>query len=132
MKIVKEEIFGPVAAVIKFKDEEGKKLCFQDTRTRKLTDFPFFLGYTEVISLANDTSYGLACGVFTQNSSRAIRVAHALEAGTAWVNCYMTVELQVPFGGYKESGGGGRELGIWALDTYTQVKSVHVNIGMRL
>ncbi|KAK7453414.1 hypothetical protein VKT23_011679 [Stygiomarasmius scandens] len=108
MKIVKEEIFGPVAAVIKFKDEE------------------------EVISLANDTSYGLACGVFTQNSSRAIRVAHALEAGTAWVNCYMTVELQVPFGGYKESGGGGRELGIWALDTYTQVKSVHVNIGMRL
>lgn len=62
MKIVQEEIFGPVAAVIKFKTEE------------------------EVIELANDTTYGLACAVFTQNNSRAIRVAHALEAGTAWIN----------------------------------------------
>ncbi|KAF5371272.1 hypothetical protein D9758_004300 [Tetrapyrgos nigripes] len=107
MKIVREEIFGPVASIIKFKAEE------------------------EVIEMANDTSYGLACGVFTENSSRAVRVAHALEAGTAWVNCYTTVEISVPFGGFKESGIG-RELGEYALELYTQVKSVHVNIGLRL
>ncbi|KAF5350347.1 hypothetical protein D9758_012785 [Tetrapyrgos nigripes] len=107
MKIVQEEVFGPVAAVIKFKTEE------------------------EVIEMANDTSYGLACGVFTENSSRAIRVAHALEAGMSWINCYNTSEYQVPFGGYKQSGIG-RELGEYAIETYTQVKAVHINIGQKL
>jgi len=107
MKIMQEEIFGPVAAIIKFKTEE------------------------EVIELANDTVYGLACNVFSENGSRAIRVAHALEAGTAWVNCAQMGETSVPFGGYKQSGIG-RELGEYALDTYTQIKGVHINIGTRL
>ncbi|KAF9563464.1 aldehyde dehydrogenase [Agrocybe pediades] len=103
MKIVQEEIFGPVAAVIKFKDEE------------------------DAIAKANDTVYGLACNIFTQNVSRAIKVAHALEAGSAWVNCANTAEPGVPFGGYKQSGNG-RELGEYAIDTYTQVKAVHINL----
>jgi aldehyde dehydrogenase (NAD+) len=107
MKIVKEEIFGPVAAVMKFRTEE------------------------EVIELANDTSYGLACHVFSLNINRAIKVAHALEAGSAWVNCAQHGEVSVPFGGYKQSGIG-RELGEYALDTYTQVKAVHINIGTNL
>jgi len=104
MKIVKEEIFGPVAVVIKFKTEE------------------------EVIELANDTVYGLGCHIFTQNVNRAVRVAHALEAGSAWVNCAQDTEYNVPFGGFKQSGIG-RELGEYALDTYTQVKAVHINLG---
>jgi len=107
MKIIQEEIFGPVAAVMKFKTEE------------------------EVIESANATSYGLACNVFSENLSRALRVAHQLEAGTAWVNCAQAADVAVPFGGYKQSGIG-RELGQYALDTYTQVKGVHVNIGIRL
>ncbi|KAG7097972.1 hypothetical protein E1B28_005282 [Marasmius oreades] len=107
MKIVREEVFGPVAAVIKFKTEE------------------------EVIEMANDTSYGLASAVFTENNSRAIRVAHALEAGMTSINCYNVSEINVPFGGYKQSGVG-RELGEYALETYTQVKAVHVNLGLRL
>ncbi|KAF9043170.1 aldehyde dehydrogenase [Panaeolus papilionaceus] len=107
MKIIKEEIFGPVCAVMKFKTEE------------------------EVVEVANDTTYGLGCNVFSLNINRAIRVAHALEAGSAWVNCAQATELQVPFGGYKQSGIG-RELGEYAIDTYTQVKGVHVNIGLKL
>jgi len=107
MKIIKEEIFGPVAAIFKFKDE------------------------AEVVELANNTVYGLAANVFTENASRAIRVAHAVEAGTIWVNSAQTVDLNVPFGGYKQSGIG-RELGEYALDTYTQVKAVHINIGQKL
>ncbi|KAJ7584399.1 aldehyde dehydrogenase [Mycena floridula] len=107
MKIVQEEIFGPVASILKFKTEE------------------------EAIEIANDTEYGLACAVFTQNNARAIRVAHALEAGTAWINSYIDSHIAVPFGGYKQSGNG-RELGNYALSTYTQVKGVHVNLGQRL
>lgn len=82
MRIVKEEIFGPVVAVIKFKDE------------------------VDLIEMANDTIYGLAAGVFTQNVSRAIRVAGQLQAGMVWVNCYNKVHSQVPFGGCKQSGIG--------------------------
>jgi len=107
MKIAREEIFGPVASVFKFKTEE------------------------EVIELANDTVYGLAAYVFTENGSRAIRVAHALEAGTVCVNSVMSVDVGVPFGGWKQSGIG-RELGEYMVETYTQSKSVHVNIGVRL
>lgn len=107
MKIVQEEIFGPVGVLIKFKDE------------------------AEVIEMANNTTYGLACHVFSQNINRAIRVAHALEAGSAWVNCAQAPEINMPFGGYKQSGIG-RELGEYALSNYTQVKGVHVNIGMVL
>ncbi|RDB20392.1 Aldehyde dehydrogenase [Hypsizygus marmoreus] len=107
MKIVQEEIFGPVCALIKFKTEE------------------------EVIEAANDTIYGLACHIFSQNLSRALRVTHSLEAGSAWVNCSQVAEASVPFGGYKQSGIG-RELGEYALDTYTQVKGVHINIDHQL
>ncbi|KAG7441437.1 aldehyde dehydrogenase [Guyanagaster necrorhizus] len=107
MKAVKEEIFGPVAALIKFKTEE------------------------EAIELANDSSYGLAAAVFSENSSRALRVSHQLESGTAYVNCYGITEPGMPFGGYKQSGNG-RECGEYALNMYTEVKAVHVNIGMKI
>ncbi|KAF8062483.1 aldehyde dehydrogenase [Lyophyllum atratum] len=93
MKIVREEIFGPVAVIIKFKTEE------------------------EVIEAANNTTYGLSCNVFSQNLSRALRVAHALEAGTAWVNSAQDGSVAVPFGGYKQSGIG-RELGEYALEAF--------------
>ncbi|KAG6916256.1 hypothetical protein DXG01_007713 [Tephrocybe rancida] len=107
MKIVREEIFGPVASIIKFTTEE------------------------EVIEAANNTEYGLWCSVFSQNISRALRVAHSMEAGTAMINASMASETSVPFGGYKQSGIG-REMGDVALETYTQVKAVHVNIGQKL
>ncbi|KAI0033622.1 aldehyde dehydrogenase domain-containing protein [Vararia minispora EC-137] len=104
MKIVREEIFGPVGVVIKFQDEE------------------------DVVRQANDTTYGLAAAVFSQNITRALKVAHRLQAGTAWINCYNQIHCQVPFGGYKQSGVG-RELGEYALENYTAVKAVHVNLG---
>ncbi|KAK2462656.1 hypothetical protein APHAL10511_005389 [Amanita phalloides] len=103
MKIVREEIFGPVVVISKFKDE------------------------AEVIELANDTLYGLACSVFCENVGRAHRVAHAMEAGTVWVNHTLQTEVSFPFGGYKQSGMG-REQGKYALDTYTQVKTVLVKL----
>lgn len=90
MKIVQEEIFGPVGVVIKFTSE------------------------ADVVRQANDTMYGLAAAVFSQDINRALRVAHALRAGTAWVNCVNQLHPQVPFGGFKQSGIG-RELGEYAL-----------------
>ncbi|KAF7342574.1 Aldehyde dehydrogenase [Mycena sanguinolenta] len=107
MMIVKEEIFGPVGVVIKFKDE------------------------AEVLRLANDSTYGLAAAVFTQDINRAIEMAHKLQAGTAWINCVNQLHTNVPFGGYKQSGIG-RELGEYALHNYTNVKAVHVNLGHRM
>ncbi|OJA12632.1 hypothetical protein AZE42_04484 [Rhizopogon vesiculosus] len=107
MKIVQEEIFGPVGVVIKFKDED------------------------DVIKQANDTVYGLASAVFTQNLNRAINTAHRLKAGTAWINCVNSLNANVPFGGFKQSGIG-RELGEYALHNYTSVKAVHVNLGHKM
>ncbi|KAF8995906.1 aldehyde dehydrogenase [Cyathus striatus] len=107
MKIVKEEIFGPVGVVIKFKDE------------------------ADVIRQANDTVYGLAAAVFSQNINRAIETAHKLQAGTAWVNCVNQLHANVPFGGYKQSGIG-RELGEYALQNYSNVKAVHINLGHQM
>ncbi|KAJ7087937.1 aldehyde dehydrogenase [Mycena belliarum] len=107
MKIVKEEIFGPVAAILKFTTEE------------------------EVIEAANATVYGLSSCVFSENLSRALRVAHAIESGSMFVNSGPTVDSAVPFGGFKQSGMG-REHGEYALATYTQVKGVHVNLGMMI
>ncbi|KAF8623356.1 hypothetical protein AX15_006398 [Amanita polypyramis BW_CC] len=104
MKIVREEIFGPVGVVLKFKDEE------------------------DVVRQANDTIYGLAAAVFTQNINRAIETAHKIKAGTVWINCINSFSMNVPFGGYKQSGFG-RELGEYALANYTNVKAVHVNLG---
>ncbi|KAF7760325.1 hypothetical protein Agabi119p4_11001 [Agaricus bisporus var. burnettii] len=107
MKIIKEEIFGPVCSIVKFKTEE------------------------EVTEWANNTTYGLAAYVMTENVARAIRMASNIEAGTIWVNSGPVGDMGVPFGGYKQSGMG-RELGQYALDAYTQVKAVHINIGQRL
>ena len=107
MKIVREEIFGPVGVVIKFSSEE------------------------DVITQANDSEYGLAAALFSKNIDRALRVANKLHAGTMWINCANTLDTQVPFGGFKQSGIG-RELGEYALANYTAVKAVHVNIGMSI
>ncbi|KAL9935512.1 hypothetical protein V8E36_005860 [Tilletia maclaganii] len=101
--ISREEIFGPVLRVSSFKDTD------------------------DLIAKANDSYYGLAAAVFSQNIARALDTAHRLQAGTVWVNCYNLLDVQVPFGGYKQSGIG-RELGQYALANYTNVKSVHVNI----
>ncbi|KAF4507663.1 hypothetical protein G6O67_004139 [Ophiocordyceps sinensis] len=75
--------------------------------------------------------YGLAAAVFTQNVARAHRVAAALDAGTVWINSSNDSDIQVPFGGFKQSGIG-RELGEAALAAYTETKAVHVNLGSRL
>ncbi|TXT13582.1 hypothetical protein VHUM_00949 [Vanrija humicola] len=103
MKIVEEEIFGPVIVAAVFDTEE------------------------EVIKLANDNVYGLSAGVFTQNITKGHRVANKLHAGTVWVNCFNELHSQVPFGGYKSSGLG-RELGEYALENYTEIKAVHVRL----
>jgi len=107
MKIVKEEIFGPVLAVGRFKTEE------------------------EAIHLANATSYGLGAGLHSSDANQCVRVASALEAGTVWINQYNLLYNNVPFGGKKQSGIG-RELGSYALDEYTSVKAVHWNFGETL
>jgi aldehyde dehydrogenase (NAD+) len=103
MRIAQEEIFGPVVSVLPFKDEN------------------------DAVFQGNNTFYGLAAGVWTKDVSKAHRVARALRAGTVWVNCYNVFDVVSPFGGYKQSGYG-RELGSYALDLYTQVKSVWLKI----
>ena len=104
MRIAREEIFGPVVAAIPFRDEE------------------------DLVEKANSTIYGLVAGVWTRDVARAHRVAHALKAGTVYVNCYHIVDPVTPWGGYKQSGWG-RELGPYALDLYTELKNVIVDIG---
>jgi len=104
MKIVRDEIFGPVLAVGRFSTEE------------------------EAIELANNTSYGLGAGLHSRDANQAMRVSSALEAGTVWVNQYNVLHNNVPFGGKKQSGIG-RELGKQALDEYISVKAVHWNFG---
>lgn len=103
MKIAREEIFGPVQSIIKFKDMD------------------------DVIERANNTTYGLAAGVLTKDVNRAMIMAQALEAGTVWINCYDVVKCHTPFGGYKMSGIG-RELSEYALHEYTEIKTVTINI----
>jgi aldehyde dehydrogenase (NAD+) len=107
MKIMQEEIFGPVCSISKFETED------------------------EVIKAGNETTYGLAAALHTTNLNTAIRVSNKLKAGTVWVNCYNMFSHQVPFGGFKESGIG-RELGKYALSNYTQVKSVRIRLGAAL
>jgi aldehyde dehydrogenase (NAD+) len=101
MKIAKEEIFGPVMNVLKFKNID------------------------DVIDRSNRTSYGLAAAVWTKDIAKAHRIANSLRAGTVWVNCYDVFDAAAPFGGYKQSGIG-RELGEYALELYTEVKTVTV------
>ncbi len=103
-KIAQEEIFGPVICVIPFKEID------------------------EVIALSNNTTYGLAGGVWTQNVQKAHAIAKALQSGVVWVNCFNVMDPAVPFGGYKMSGYG-RDSGADALEQYTQVKAVWVNVG---
>jgi betaine-aldehyde dehydrogenase len=99
MRIVREEIFGPVLAVQLFDTEE------------------------EAIRLANDSIYGLAGGVFTSDASRAQRVVRGLRAGITWINCYHPTFNEAPWGGYKQSGMG-RELGTYGYEAYTEVKQI--------
>ena len=101
--IMKEEIFGPVVVVSPFNDVD------------------------EIVKRANSTIYGLAAGVWTRDISRAHKVANALKAGRVWVNCYNVMDPAAPWGGYKQSGFG-REMGSYALELYTQVKSVWVSL----
>ena len=103
MRIAQEEVFGPVAAAIPFKDEN------------------------DAVLQGNDTVYGLAAAVWTKDVGRAHRVARALKAGTVWVNTYLKVDPISGFGGYKQSGYG-RELGPHSMDAYTQTKTVYVDV----
>ncbi|MBO8178163.1 MAG: aldehyde dehydrogenase family protein [Bacillus sp. (in: Bacteria)] len=103
MTIAREEIFGPVIAALPYEDLD------------------------ELIARANDSQYGLAAGVWTKDVAKAHYIASKLRAGTVWVNCYNVFDAASPFGGYKQSGIG-REMGSYALDNYTEVKSVWVSL----
>jgi len=103
MKIAKEEIFGPVQQIIKFKTME------------------------EVIERSNATEYGLAAGIITKDIDKALTFAQAVQAGSVWINTYLAIGPHTPFGGFKQSGHG-RELGEDALKEYTEIKTVTIQI----
>jgi acyl-CoA reductase-like NAD-dependent aldehyde dehydrogenase len=104
-EIYREEIFGPVAVIKTFRTEE------------------------EVVQLANNTEYGLMSGVFTSNLSRALRVSAHLDSGVVGVNCVSYMNMQVPFGGRKQSGIG-REFGEYALRAFTEPKTILINMNI--
>ncbi|PIE51364.1 aldehyde dehydrogenase [Candidatus Fermentibacteria bacterium] len=103
MRVAQEEIFGPVACVLRFRDED------------------------DVVAMANDSIYGLGGAVWTKDINRAIRVSRAVETGRMWVNCYNVLPEGAPFGGYKESGIG-RETHKVILEHYTQMKNIMINL----
>lgn len=104
--LAREEIFGPVLSVITVSS------------------------YDEAIAIANDTEYGLAASVFSANASKAIRAARAIRAGTVTVNCFGEGDITTPFGGYKQSGFGGRDNSIHAHDQYTELKTIWVDLSV--
>jgi len=106
-KLAQEEIFGPILSVI----------------TVKTVD--------EAIAVANNTEYGLTASVFTANGKKAIRAARAIKAGTVTVNCYGEGDMSTPFGGYKQSGFGGRDNSIHAHDQYTELKTIWIDLSDR-
>ena len=87
-----------------------------------------FKNVDEVVRRGNQTFYGLAAAVWTRDIQKAHRISNSLRAGTVWVNCYDVFDAAAPFGGYKMSGQG-RELGEYALELYSEVKTVYVNLG---
>ena len=103
MYIAQEEVFGPVLGVLKFREEE------------------------ELVAMANDTPYGLAAGIWTNDIKRAHKIAREIKAGTVWINTYRAVSYASPFGGYKQSGYG-RELGLEGIREFTQIKNVWVDL----
>ncbi|MBD8006285.1 aldehyde dehydrogenase family protein [Bacillus norwichensis] len=103
MKIVREEIFGPVLVIQRFKGE------------------------ADAVRLANDTDYGLAAGVFTNDGAKAMRVIKKIRAGITWINCYHPTYNEAPWGGYKQSGIG-RGLGTYGYEEFTEVKQININL----
>ena len=101
MKIAKEEIFGPVQSILKFKT------------------------FDEVVERSNNSQYGLAAGVFTKDLDKAVQFSQQIQAGSVWVNCFLALSAQLPFGGFKQSGFG-RENGEDGLYEYLEVKSVAI------
>jgi acyl-CoA reductase-like NAD-dependent aldehyde dehydrogenase len=106
MRVAQEEIFGPVVSVITFRDED------------------------DLIKQANDTIYGLSAGIWTRDITRAHRFAKEIKAGVVWINTFNMFNAASPFGGFKQSGYG-REMGKHALEMYTHVKSVWVDLSGR-
>jgi aldehyde dehydrogenase (NAD+) len=106
MAIAQEEVFGPVASVLRFRDED------------------------DLIQQANDTVFGLACGLWTADYKKALRVARRIKAGTVWINTYRQVSISTPFGGVKASGLG-REKGIEGMRAYMAQKSIYLGLSER-
>ncbi|KAK6038027.1 hypothetical protein COOONC_24467 [Cooperia oncophora] len=103
MTIAQEEIFGPVMSILRFDTME------------------------DLVHIANNTVYGLAAAVMTKDLDKALHVANSIRAGTVWVNCFDVFDAAAPFGGYNQSGIG-RELGEYALEAYTEVKTVTIKV----
>lgn len=105
--LAREEVFGPVLAVITVRSTE------------------------QAIAVANDSDYGLAASLFSANGKRALRAAREIRAGTVTVNCYGEGDITTPFGGYKQSGFGGRDNSLHAHDQYTELKAIWIDLGDR-
>lgn len=103
-RLAQEEIFGPILSMITVR------------------------GFDEAISLANETGYGLAASIFTANGKKALRGARAIQAGTVTINCFGEGDISTPFGGYKQSGFGGRDNGLQAHDQYTNIKTIWIDL----